>query len=68
MTWLKRLCPHRFGWSYNTHRRRRWCRLCGQQQRNELPISDRARSLYDQGDLLEAQKEMLANVHWANVP
>lgn len=30
---LRRLCPHRFGWSYNTHRRRRFCRVCGQEQR-----------------------------------
>lgn len=30
-----KLCPHLFGWSYNTHRTRRWCRLCGQQQRRE---------------------------------
>jgi hypothetical protein len=21
MTWYQRICPHPFGWSYNTHRR-----------------------------------------------
>jgi hypothetical protein len=30
---FQRLCPHPFGWSYNTHRRRRFCRLCAHQQR-----------------------------------
>jgi len=33
MKLFRRLCPHPFGWSYNTHRRRRFCRLCAQQQR-----------------------------------
>jgi hypothetical protein len=42
--WYQRLCPHWFGWSYNTHRRRRWCMLCAQQQRQveELRPGDRA--------------------------
>jgi hypothetical protein len=30
---LQRLCPHGW-WSYNTYRRRRWCRVCGLQQRS----------------------------------
>jgi hypothetical protein len=27
------LCPHKFGWDYNTSRDRRWCLLCAQGQR-----------------------------------
>jgi len=32
---VQRLCPHVLGWSYNAHRRRRWCRLCSLQQRRD---------------------------------
>jgi hypothetical protein len=27
------LCPHKFGWDYDTSRTRRWCLLCARQQR-----------------------------------
>jgi hypothetical protein len=32
---LKTVCPKHglLGWSYNTHRRRRFCRLCAYQER-----------------------------------
>jgi hypothetical protein len=31
-----RFCPHGLlGWSYNTHRRRRFCRICAKQQRRD---------------------------------
>jgi hypothetical protein len=33
MKWYQRICPHWFGWSYNTYRRRRWCRVCAKQRR-----------------------------------
>ena len=42
------LCPHKFGWDYNTSRTRRWCLLCAQPQRllivlnNDTPIWIRA--------------------------
>jgi hypothetical protein len=30
---IRRVCPHWFGWSYNTTRRRRYCHVCGQEQK-----------------------------------
>ena len=34
---VRAVCPHVAGWSYNTHRRRRWCYACAQQQRLDRP-------------------------------
>lgn len=63
---MKNICPHWFGWSYNTFRTRRFCRLCGHQQRRNVltretaPQLERAHELLEQGDKLGAQKIILA--------
>lgn len=69
MTWYQRICPHRFDWSYNTHRQSRWCRLCGQQQRvvGPSPDDEETRALYESGLLLEAQKRILGQIHYEDV-
>ena len=62
MTLLQRLCPHIFGWSYNTYRTRRFCRACAHQQRAEHPAidnHDEIRELMQNGDTLSAQRLIL---------
>jgi hypothetical protein len=34
------LCPHKFGWDYDTSRTRRWCLLCANQQRLLIVLND----------------------------
>lgn len=68
MTWYQRLCPHWFGWSYNTYGRRRWCRLCALQQRVvalDHPADVKlARRLVEDGDELAAQRFILSTRRW----